>query len=61
MDLSAVNDQQLNDITVGMNWYLNPHSRLMFNWVHPIALNSLVSDLETAEGDALSARFQVDF
>ncbi len=61
MDLSAVNDQQLNDITVGMNWYLNPHSRLMFNWVHPIALNSVVSDLETAEGDALSARFQVDF
>jgi phosphate-selective porin OprO and OprP len=53
--------QQLQDLTVGMNWYWNPHTRVMFNWIHPWARNSPESLLAHAEGDVLSMRLQVDF
>ena len=33
MDLSEAHAGTLNDITVGLNWYLNPCTRLMFNYV----------------------------
>lgn len=62
MDLSETGDQRLQDVTLGVNWYLNPHSRLMFNWVHAIADNSFrITVAEKAQGDILSMRFQVDF
>jgi phosphate-selective porin OprO/OprP len=53
--------QQLQDLTVGMNWYWNPHTRVMFNWIHPWARNSPESVLRHTEGDVLSMRVQVDF
>lgn len=53
--------QQLQDLTVGVNWYWNPRTRVMFNWVHPWARNSPESTLAHAEGDVLSMRLQVEF
>jgi len=49
---------ELDDFTLGVNWYWNPHMRVMFNYVH--------SDLDTIRGrdadiDAFLTRFQVDF
>ncbi len=49
---------QLHDITVGANWYWNPNTRMMFNWIHAYG------DLEVAgltDTDILSMRLQVDF
>ena len=62
LDFSDVNGQQLNDLTVGVNWYWNPYTRMMFNWIHPVAKNSLVTGLASdGEGDILAMRLQFDF
>jgi phosphate-selective porin OprO/OprP len=57
-DFSA---QKLQDLTVGMNWYWNPQTRMMLNWIHTWATNSPESPLANAEGDIVSLRWQVDF
>ena len=45
---------ELEDVTFGLNWYLNPNVRTMFNYV--------LADLDTV-GDAeiVQLRFQIDF
>jgi phosphate-selective porin OprO/OprP len=53
--------QKLQDLTIGLNWYWNPHTRVMLNWIHPWARNSPESSDVRAEGDVLSMRMQVDF
>ena len=57
---SAISDdrgEKLSDITVGLNWHINRHARLMANYV--------VADYEngTAQGNAdiFQVRGQVDF
>lgn len=61
LDFSDVNGQQLNDLTVGWNWYWNPHTRMMFNWIHPFAHRSPVSPALNAQGDIIAMRLQVEF
>jgi phosphate-selective porin OprO and OprP len=53
----GVNGGRLNDITGGVNWYLNPNSKIQFNYV-----NAKV-DRGTTEGTAhiFQGRFAVDF
>lgn len=44
----------LEDITLGLNWYLNPNVRIMWNYVH--------ADLESVgDADIFQMRFQVNF
>ena len=54
-DLTEINKGKLNDITFGLNWYLNSHTRLMYNYVN--GNNSLGG----AKIRAHLIRFQVDF
>ena len=61
LDLTDAQGQQLNDLTLGMNWYWNPNTRMMFNWIHPFTHNSPLSELPDADGDILAMRLQVDF
>lgn len=43
-----------DDLTLGLNWYLNPATRLMINWVH--------ADVDSVgEADFFLVRWQVDF
>lgn len=56
LDLSdeEVEGGKLDNITVGVNWYLNSNTRFMFNYVH--------ADLdEVGQSDTFQMRAQVDF
>ncbi len=61
LNFADVSDQYLHDLTVGVNWYWNAHTRLMFNWIHPLAHNSPVGTDVNSDGDILAARLQIDF
>ena len=54
LDDGPIDGGELDNITVGLNWYLNPNVRIMFNYVH--------ADIEdSGEADIFQTRFQVDF
>ncbi len=50
----AVTGGEQDNLTLGLNWYPNPATRFMLNWVR-----ADVTDLGTS--DAILARWQVDF
>ena len=54
LDSGSIMGGQMKDLTLGLNWYLNPNSRVMLNYV-----KSKVSDIGNAS--AIQMRFQVDF
>jgi len=59
IDLSdaGVAGGELDDVTLGCNWYLNPHTRVMLNYV----LGNLDDGGAGNDSDALLMRFQIDF
>jgi len=54
LDDADLNGGELSDITCGVNWYMNPNFRVMFNYVN--------ADLDHVDdANAFETRFQVDF
>jgi phosphate-selective porin OprO/OprP len=50
------------DITGGLNWYLNPNTRVMLNYVHAVVENRAAGGIiDDANGDIVETRFQIDF
>ena len=58
IDLSDSQDGKLNDITLGLNWYLNPCTRFMINYV--LANHVDYEENETNE-NIFQLRMQIDF
>ncbi len=54
LDDSGIKGGELRDTTMGLNWYLNTHMRVMFNWVHGHRKT-------VGSGDLFGTRFQVFF
>jgi len=50
------NSEQLNNLTVGVNWYWNPYMRCMFDFIHPLGQGT-----DRREMDIAAMRMQVDF
>ncbi len=63
LDLSDrdIDGGKLDDVTLGINWYLNPNTRVMLNYVRAKADLSNIGDTKDGYADLLSMRFQVDF
>jgi phosphate-selective porin OprO/OprP len=63
VDLNDGNAQggELDDITVGVNWYLNPNARVMFNFVHSELDDSAVTRDGNGTLESFLIRFQFDF
>ena len=55
LDLSDKNIDggEVDDVTLAVNWYLNPNARIMFNYVN--------SDADVGDVDVYQTRFQIDF
>lgn len=50
----VVNGGELSEITLGLNWYLNPVSRIMLNY-------SIADLADLGKANILGTRFQIDF
>ena len=57
---TGVRGGELHDHTFGLNWYLNPYTRVMLNYIH-----SETDDTDLGSGtgrvDLVQTRFQIDF
>lgn len=51
---AGISGGEQDNVTVALNWYLNPATRMMINWVHADAD-------DRGEADFLLVRWQVDF
>ena len=64
LDLSddGVEGGRLQDITAGINWYLNPNTRVTLNYVHA-SVDRRIGDvrLNNDTADMLALRFYIDF
>ena len=65
LDISTTPDAESgvqNDITLGVNWYWNPYTRMMFNYIHSWnSYSAILIAPVTPELDILAVRWQFDF
>ncbi|MCA9138306.1 MAG: porin [Planctomycetales bacterium] len=63
LDLNDQNVQggRLNDITAGLNWYLNPHTKFQFNYIYAMLDKPTAPGAGSSEAGIFAMRAQVDF
>lgn len=54
LDDAAVDGGTLQDFTLGLNWHLNPNTRVMWNYIHANAEDQ-------GDADIFGMRLQIDF
>jgi phosphate-selective porin OprO/OprP len=56
--LTSTRRGELHDTTLGLNWYWNPRTRYMLNWIH--AYNDIAA-VGRNDTDVISMRLEIDF
>ena len=54
LDDDSIAGGKLHDLTAGLNWYLNPYTRIMWNYIH-------ADKNHVGNADMLMMRFQIIF
>ena len=54
LDRARIDGDRLDDVTFGLNWYLNPNMRVMFNYIY-------ADSEDRGDANIFQMRFQVDF
>ncbi|MHC4314639.1 MAG: OprO/OprP family phosphate-selective porin, partial [Planctomycetota bacterium] len=54
LDDSSISGGELDTITAGLNWHLNPNTRIMWNYIH-------ADKDDVGKADMLMTRLQIDF
>jgi phosphate-selective porin OprO/OprP len=60
----SIEGGKMTDLTFGINWYLNPNTRIMFDWVHFNPDRTVTTggeDFDLKSGNAFVVRFALDF
>ena len=52
---------EIDNITVGLNWHLNPNTRFMFNYINADVDSATVPTVDAGTMDIFMVRFQLDF
>ncbi len=55
---STIRGGQMTDLTLGVNWYLNPYTKLVANYIHSFTDHPAIGDTNT---DIYAFRAQIDF
>ncbi len=59
LSLRDLDRGEYNDLTVGLNWYWNDRTRVMFDWIHPVTSRDTVVGETTS--DILASRFDFNW
>ncbi|MBL0116907.1 MAG: hypothetical protein IPP45_16880 [Sphingomonadales bacterium] len=65
-NLSALK-RKATSVTGALNWYLNPNTKILFNYIRfkgtnsPLVVAPVLVNGTTAKGDAFATRLQFDF
>jgi phosphate-selective porin OprO/OprP len=58
LNQANVHGNEMTNLTAGLNWYLAPHAKLQFNYIHSFVDNFLHGDSDT---NIVAMRAQADF
>lgn len=58
---AGIEGGRAEDVTFGVNWYLNGYTRVMFNYIHGASEDAPATGLDGGDTDLLGVRAQVDW
>lgn len=61
LDSRGVTGGDLTDLTLGVNWYLNAHTKFQFNYVHAMLDRTFNGLSGPSDAQIVGARFQIDY
>jgi phosphate-selective porin OprO/OprP len=61
LDDENINGGRLTDVTLGVNWYLNPYAKVQFNYVRAMLNRDTAAYAGPSDANIVGLRFQTEF